>query len=135
MPDPKNIFIKVDPEWSYNYIGSIKEFVQLDPGVLAEYYNLACAYLTLRHNFVTGHIDNVGYSNQIYSLFKPFENSSILHGVISYCTENLYRRVRPVLDMYRRMLARVSFFNDDKGEVQGLVFQYVEHYPMTTLQF
>ncbi|MNF25509.1 hypothetical protein D3C81_313340 [compost metagenome] len=135
MPDPKNIFVKIDPTWSYNYMGSVKEFVQLEPNIIAEYYNLACAYLTIRHNFVSGHLDNVSYTNQIYTLFKPFENTSTLHSVIAYCTEGLYRLVRPVLDMYRRVLARVTFVNDDKGDVNGLVFQYVEHYPITTLQF
>lgn len=135
IPDPKRIFIKSDPEWSFNLIGSIKELVEPSPSVLELYYGQACRYLQHRHNFIIGQIDNVGYTEAMYGVFKPFEHDGILDAVTKYSYENLYRRVRPALDKHQQQISGVRYFNDDKGDVQGLIFDFVQHQPITTLQF
>lgn len=135
MSEPGNIFIKLQPEWSYSFIGAMKEFMELDTLVVAKLYNVATHFLVLRHNFIWGHIDNVRYTALVNELFAPFAHCRMQHHVMNYYAEDLYRRCRPVLDIHRNMLRSTLFYNDDKGDVIGTVFQYVQPFPISTLQF
>lgn len=135
MPDPRSLFIKVDPFWSYTYIGNAKDLIDLDTYTVAKLYQVACEYVVLRHNFISGHVDNNRFTVMTNALFRDYETTATLHGVIKYYAEDLYRRVRPVLDIHRAMLQKILFFNDDRGDVTGLVLEYVVLPQMTTYQF
>jgi hypothetical protein len=119
------MFIKVDPVWSYTYAGTAKDFLELDSYILANLYRVACEYVVIRHNFISGHIDNNRFTTIVGAIFRDYEHDTTLHGVIKYYAEDLYRRVRPVLDVHRNMLQKILFNNDDRGEVNGLIFEYV----------
>ena len=135
MSDPKRILIKIEPDWSYNFIGSIKDLIVLSPEVLAQYYTLACNYMMIRHNFVMGFMTNTDYTDQYYLLFKPLEGNSLVDATAKFCVENLYRRCRPVLEHHCKQVIGVNFINDEKGDVLGLVFHYAENHQITSLQF
>jgi hypothetical protein len=129
------MFIKVDPVWSYTYAGAAKDLIALDTYSIAKLYQVACEYVVLRHNFISGHIDNNRFTVMMNALFRDYEYDTNLHGVTKYYAEDLYRRVRPVLDMHRGMLQKILFYNDDRAEVIGLVFEYVVFPKITSYQF
>ena len=135
MSDPRSVFVKCPAMWSYNYIGALKEFVPITPEVMEQYYTVACQYLVIRHNFVTGLMDNVQYNNAVYQLFKPFEENAYLDANVKWGCETLYRMVRPILHIHRKQVHTVTYFNDDAGDIQGLIFHYVQTQPITSLQF
>ena len=135
MNPPRCIFIKCQTDWSYNYIGAIKEFIELSPAVLTQYYAMACAYLVLRHNFCSGHLDNQAYTTQVTELFRPLHHVPHLNDVVQWNCETLYRLVRPILHVHHCPITQVSYTNDDHGDILGIVVHYQTPYHSPSMQF
>lgn len=125
MSDVNRIFIRCEADWSYNLSGAIKEFVDPTPQVLEQYYQHAGEYLIHRHNFISGFIDNVQYTEAMYVALKPFENNGHLECIVKYSYENLYRRMLPVLNQYKRKLCSVTRYLGECGDVVGWIVQFV----------
>jgi hypothetical protein len=135
MTNPRNIFIKIPPEWSYAYIGAMREFIPLDSLVISKLYAVACHFVVLRHNFIWGHMDNVRYTCLVEDQFRPYASYGLAVGNMKFYLEDLYRRMRPILDGHPGMLKNALFWNDDAGDVIGTVFEYVQPYPIESRQF
>jgi len=135
MTTPRNLFIKIPPDWSFAFIGGVREFVPIDTLVISKLYATACHYVVLRHNFICGHIDNNRYNTLINQLIEPYTTYGMAVSSIKYYVETLYRQCRPILDVHPGMLRNALFWNDDGGDVVGVVFEYIQPYPVTTLRF
>lgn len=134
MNHPRCIFIKCNNEWSYNYIGGIKEFIPLAPATTVTFHTLACNYITLRHNFCTGHIDNQSYTHELNTLFKTLLGNTQLDAVVRWNCETLYRLVRPVLSVHHNPISKTTYTQDSNGELIGLIINYQQWGEKTSMQ-
>lgn len=121
MTEPTRIFIRCQPEWSYRYIGGIKDFISIEATTQEKFYNVVNYYVTLRHNFLTGHVDNIQYVNLIERLRLDTTDQLTLWEYVLWECETLYRQLRPFLSGYLVPVEKTVNVNDERGEVLGFV--------------
>lgn len=121
MTEPVRIFIRCQPEWSFRYIGGIKDFIPIDLSVIEHFYGIVNYYTTLRHNFINGHTDNLTYAQDLEQLrISATDNYPLWEYVLWEC-ETLYRQLRPFLNNHSVPIEKTSYVKDDRGEVLGFV--------------
>lgn len=121
MTEPNRIFIRCASDWSYRYIGGIKDFVPIDFKVMEKFYNVVGYYVTIRHNFITGHLDNTGYTQALDRLKIDTTEEQALWEYTLWEAETLYRQLRPFLNQFSVPIEKTHYLNDDRGEVLGFV--------------
>lgn len=115
-----NHFVRVEPLWSYNMIGGLKEIISIDMNVLDDVYHKAGAYLMAKHNFhLSG--DAVQYNHILHKLAEHME-AYVSWKYFQYFYDNLFGIISPALGMIRHKITKCSVMVNNTGEVEGFVF-------------
>jgi hypothetical protein len=121
----ENVFIRVDPVWTYNFLGGLKEALTLDYKNVSEIFSLVGSYLVARHNF---HVtkDAVTY-NAFYEAFtKYLHQFEIYPTYFIHSFDHLYRLLKGALDCMAKEAKTFTMINDIEGEITGIVFGLIE---------
>lgn len=131
MSISQQVYLYVDPLWSYNFVGAVEEFGILENVEITTLYNHAAQYVQLRHNFITnsarGHNSAPDYNHGLDTLRKKAACFEVPHHTFEFFWELLYRSLRICLLQVRATIVGIQTVMNDKHEIQGVVAQVELH--------
>lgn len=123
-----NVLITIDPVWSYNLIGGIKGFVDIDHNTQSHIFEMVGLYIKLQHNFVYTHLKddfNTGYEYILMSLQRyPIDTSYFEHYF-----KNLYRTYQLSFNALKGIIKKVTIITNDHGDINAFIFDVEESKP------
>lgn len=131
MRTSQQIYLYVDPLWSYNFIGAVEEHGVLDNVVISTLYQHAAQYVQLRHNFIMnaerGQNDATTYNNGMATLRQKASFLDVPYSYFEFYWELLYRSLRVCLHQVKATITDIQTVMNDKHEIQGVVTQIALH--------
>lgn len=131
MRTSQQIYLYVDPLWSYNFIGAVEEHGTLDNVVISTLYQHAAQYVQLRHNFIMnaerGQNDAVAYNNGLATLRSKASFLDVPHSCFEFYWELLYRSLRVCLHQVKATIVTTQTVLNDTHDIQGMVVEVQLH--------
>lgn len=131
MSTNQQVYLYVDPLWSYNFVGAVEEHGTLDNIVITTLYNHAAQYVQLRHNFITnaerGQNNAVAFNNGMDTLRRKASFLDIPFSCFEFYWELLYRSLRVCLIQLKATITNVQTVMNAQHEIQGMVVQAAMH--------
>ena len=118
----QNVFFSIDHVWSYNYIGSLKGFIDITEDTMAHLYGLAVEYIKLQHNFIYLHdavTFNKGYNYILMELQRYPLETSYFEG----CFKDLYNKHRMGFNSLNGEIKAIQYFCNDEACINALVIE------------
>lgn len=115
-----NVYLTVDPNWSYNFFGGLQEQFDLDHENTSKIYELTCAYLKERHRFL------MTCSASAYNAANEQINRQ-LHEFDAHPTyfyfywESLYRTIRVGFETIRGVIEEIYPVTTPVGEIVAFI--------------
>lgn len=131
MATQQQIYLYVDPLWSYNFVGAVEEHGTLENVEITTLYNHAAQYVQLRHNFICnaerGCNNAADYNNGLATLRNKASFLDVAFSTFEFYWELLYRSLRVCLFQVRGTILSIQTVLNDKHEIQGVVAQVEMH--------
>ncbi|BEG72746.1 hypothetical protein [Pseudomonas phage PA1C] len=121
----QNVFFRIDHVWSYNFIGSIKGFIDLSIDVVNHLYSLATEYVKLQHNFIYNHNAkefNKGYQYILMELQRYPIDTSFFEGNF----KELYNFHRLAFNSLKGEIETIKTYCNDEGNIEAFIIELRE---------
>jgi len=115
-----NTYLPIELAWSYNFVGGLKEYVELDTRVMDRAYHLVSTYIIHRHNFGLSGNGSL-YNPVLASLFHQADQLGIPQPYFEFYCDNLFRLLYNCLEQIPQELREITPICNDKGDITGFV--------------
>jgi len=126
MSQSTNTYIAVNPLWSYNFVGGLKEYVELDMGLLDNAYQLVSTYLIYRANFHKNHLKDQ-YNLTIANLYNQADALGIPVSYFQFYCDCLFRDLLICFNQIPGFLKTITPISNNQGDIIGFVIEHQYH--------
>lgn len=122
-----NVYVHIDPSWSYNLIGGIKDELPMDnPGrFICTLYQFAADFVKISHNFRLTNMSEL-YNASVYSIWTDLERmGDIPVPYFQVQFRQLYNTHLAVFNSIDKPIRTVTNVTSPEGDLTGFVFELV----------
>ncbi|AEH03531.1 hypothetical protein AVT69_gp106 [Pseudomonas phage PhiPA3] len=123
-----NIYIAIDPAWSYGFLSAISNHITLDFSTQSRLYEHAMDFIRLRHNFNWNH-DAIAFNTGYNSIMMALQEYPIATSFFEGMYRQLFNNYHLALNSLGGEIAKITTITDSEGLITGIVCQVVETIP------